>query len=468
LAFKAILDSRARQPLTFFAESGALLLALAVPALPVRAQVPQRTSLSPPKLSAADGAFLEDLRHRAFLYFIEQADPQTGLVRDRARTTGTRAGGHNEDAASIAATGFGLTALCIGAEHGWISRHEARRRVLLALRFFADRAPSEHGWFYHFMNARNGKRIWKCELSSIDTALLLAGVLTAREYFSEDAEIRELADALYRRVDFQWMLNGSPLVLSMGWYPESGFISLRWNYYRELMILYLLAIASPTHPIPAASWFAWTRPRISYGKYHYVSGDRPLYIHQYSQAWMDLRRRRQARPPHLDWYENSILATLANRAYCIRLASRFPGYSENVWGITSSDSSHGYIAWGGPPPDPQVDGTVVPCAAAGSLMFTPRLSITALRTMIRLYGGRIYGSYGFADAFNPETGWVDQDVIGIDVGITLLSAENLATGDVWKWFMRNPRIPEALDRVGLKLAPAAPPERAPARAAPQP
>ncbi len=467
LSFKLMPASRASLPSILLAETGALVLALATPVVPARAQASTRTGASAvAPLSPGDQAFLEDLRHHAFLYFTEQADPETGLVRDRARTTGAREIAHDPNAASIAATGFGLTALCIGAEHGWISRDEARRRVVTTLRFFAERAPSEHGWFYHFMDARTGKRIWKCELSSIDTALLLAGMLTARQFFAGDREITNLADSIYRHVDFQWMLNGDPYLLSMGWYPESGFMSLRWNYYRELMILYLLAIASPTHPIPAESWYAWSRPWVTYGKYHYISGDRPLFIHQYSQAWMDLRGRRELRPPHINWFENSILATLANRGYCIRLSAKFPGYSKDVWGITSSDSVNGYVGWGGPPPDPQVDGTVVPCAAGGSLMFTPHLSLAALEKIKELYGGRIYGRYGFADAFNPSTGWVDPDVIGIDVGITLLSAENLVTGYVWKWFMQNARIPETVDRVGLKREPASKPEQTSPRDSP--
>jgi hypothetical protein len=448
----ARMTSHARRALTRLVGACVLALALIFPALPARAQAAdeiERIAAAP--LTAEDRAFLEELRHRAFLYFVEQADSATGLVRDRARAAGGVETSGDRNAASIAATGFGLTALAIGAEHGWISRREARRRVLTTLRFFAGRAPSKHGWFYHFMDARTGRRQWQCELSSIDTALLLADVLTAGEYFSEDRQIRSLAGAIYRRVDFPWMLNGDRDLLDMGWSPEKGFIPGRWDHHCELMILYLLAIASPTHPIPAESWYAWSRPWITYGKYHYVSGDRPLFIHQYAQAWIDFRGRRESKPPHIDWFHNSVIATLANRAYCLRLASRFPGYSQNVWGITASDSAKGYVAWGGPPDDPQVDGTAVPCAPAGSLMFTPRESLAALEKMRQLFGSRIYGHYGFTDAFNPSTGWVDPDVIGIDLGITLLSAENLMTGNVWKWFMQNAGIRQALDRVCPKL-----------------
>ncbi len=444
-----------RSVLPLLMQLAGLMITLAFVPAAARAQAVTHDDFARPALSAEDQAFLEDLQHRAFLYFSEQTDPITGLVHDRARTSGELEFENGVSVASIAATGFGLTALCIGAEHGWISREEARKRVFLTLRFFAEIAHSEHGWFYHFMDSHTGQRVRRCEISSIDTALLLAGMLTARQYFSEDPDIVALADTIYRRADFSWMLAGSGYLLAQGWYPEGHFIDFRWNRYREMTILYLLGIASPTHPIPAESWYAWKRPWIAYHHFHYVSGDRPLYIHQYSHAWVDYRGRRESKPPHIDWFQNSVAATLADREYCIRLSRKFQGYSPDVWGITSSDSPSGYVAWGGPPPDAGVDGTVVPSAPAGSLMFTPRQSMDALEKMKQLYGNRIYGRYGFADAFNPSTNWVDRDVIGIDLGITLLSAENLATGDVWKWFMQNAGIGETLDRVGLKLQPGA-------------
>jgi hypothetical protein len=428
-------------------------LALFLVVLSVATALPQTgsagASTAGAPLNRPDRAFLDDLRWRAFRFFLEQSDPNTGLVRDRARTDGVVQSAHDRDVASIAATGFGLTALCIGAEHNWIPHAEARQRVLTALRFFAERAPSEHGWFYHFMAVATGERKWKCELSSIDTALLVAGILTARQYFVNDREVVALADAIFKRVDFRWMLNGNGSLLAMGWYPEKGFIPQRWDHYCEHNILYLLAIASPALAIPAESWYAWHRPPITYEKYQYIYGDRPLFVHQFAHAWIDFRNRQESKPPHIDWFRNSVTATLAQRDYCLHLGKKFPGYSQDVWGITASDSVRGYVAWGGPPDDPRVDGTVVPCAPAGSLMFTPRESLAALRKMKQVYGNRVYGHYGFADAFNPNTGWVDPDVIGIDVGITLLSAENLVTGNVWNWFMGNASIRAAMDRVGL-------------------
>ena len=402
------------------------------------------------KLSAEDDAFLEDLSRRSFLYFKEQAHPATGLVRDRARTDGTPhpPGHHSHNVASSAATGFGLTAYCIAAERGWITESEARGRVRTTRRYYARRAEQFHGWFYHWTDAATGERRWKSEVSSIDTALLLAGVLTARQKFRDDAEIVRLATEIYERVDFRWMLDGHPTLLSHGWRPETGFLKNRWDTYSEHLVLDLLAVGSPTRPVTPRMWLAWQRERITYAGYRYITGG-PLFVHQYSHAWVDFRGRRETWYPFTDYFDNSVAATRAHRAFCLALAPEFPGYTANVWGVTASDSIRGYVAWGGPPRHPDIDGTVVPCAAAGSLMFTPDISLPALREMRDKFGDRVYGRYGFADAFNPNTGWVNPDVIGIDVGITLLAAENLRTGNVWRWFMANPEIERAMRAVGL-------------------
>jgi hypothetical protein len=427
-------------------------LAVALLVLPAEHSVARppadERSHSGASLSAADSAFLEDLCHRAFLYFLKHSNRETGLVLDRARANGSPYDDDHRRVASIAATGFGLTAWCIAAQRGWVSRSEARSRVRAALRFFAERAVNEHGWFYHWMDAATGERMWNSEISSIDTALLMAGVLTARQCFKSDHEIVRLASAIYHRIDFKWMLNGDPLLLSHGWKPDSGFLVSRWDRYCELTILYLMAIGSPTHPIPPQAWYAWKRELTTYRGLSYVNGG-PLFIHQYSQAWVDYRGLKEGRAPHLDYFANSLKASLAHRRFCIDLGSDFPGYSADVWGISASDSVKGYVAWGGPPRDPNIDGTVVPCAAAGSLMFTPEFSLSALRTMQRKFGDRVYGRYGFVDAFNPNTGWVDTDVIGIDLGITLLSAENLRSQGVWRWFMLNPEIRQSLKLAGF-------------------
>ncbi|MDQ2921876.1 MAG: hypothetical protein M3R52_09750, partial [Acidobacteriota bacterium] len=391
-----------------------------------------------------------DLERRSFQYFWDEADPQTGLVPDRARMDGSALDESHRNVASIAATGFGLTALCIAADRGWIDRAQARERTRNTLRFFANRAVHERGWFYHWMDAKTGERRWKSEVSSIDTTLLLAGILTARQYYRDDLEIVRLATRIYERVDFRWMLNGHPLLLSHGWKPETGFLKPRWDTYSEDTILYLLAIGSPAHSISPASWYALWRDRYRYeGFAYFTTIGVPLFMHQYAHAWIDYRNRRETKGDRIDYFENSINATLAHRKFCMNLSHDFLGFGPNVWGITASDSAKGYLAWGGPPRDPAIDGTVVPSAAGGSLMFTPEVSVAALRTMHDRYGDKIYSKYGFVDAFNPNTGWVDSDVIGINAGIILLSAENLRTGNVWRWFMRNPEVPRAMQRIGL-------------------
>ena len=412
----------------------------------------------PPKtLSEADNDLLDDLSRRSFRYFLEQTNPVTGLTLDRAPATGglDRKPTY-EGVASIAATGFGLTAFCIAAEHRWIRHEVARERVLAALEYFANKAPQKNGWFYHFLDAATGERRWHSEVSSIDTALLLAGMLTARQYFHDDPEIVRLATEIYERVDFPWMMDGNQSYFSHGWTPEKGFLPFRWDTYSELIILYVLGIGSPTHPISADDWDNWKLPVVEVGGYTYVGGG-PLFIHQYSQAWVDLRDRGSPgnslvdlMEPHVNYFANSVAATRAEQeVFAKQLSRAFPKYSANIWGVTASDSKKGYTDWGTNLADSRIDGTVVPSAAAGSLMFAPDICIPALRSMLLQYGKKIYGRYGFADAFNPATGWVSPDVIGIDVGISLLSAENLRTGRVWQWFMANPEAERALDLAGL-------------------
>jgi hypothetical protein len=430
----------------------ALLLLLLTCLSPSSSLVTAQTNSTSAKssLSPQDDTFLEDLERRSFHYFWEQADPQTGLVPDRARMDGSPLPESHRNVASIAATGFGLTALCVAAEKRWIEADRARERVRNTLHFFANQAIHERGWFYHWMDAKTGERRWNSEVSSIDTALLLAGVLTVRQYYRNDGEIEPLATKIYNRVDFRWMLNGDPLLLSHGWKPETGFLKPRWDTYSEDTILYLLAIGSPFRSISSKSWYTLWRDRYRYDDFAYFTTiGVPLFMHQYAHAWVDYRNRRETRGDRIDYFENSISATLAHRKFCIDLSYDFPGFGPNVWGITASDSAKGYLAWSGPPRDPAIDGTVVPSAAGGSLMFTPELSVAALRTMKDKYGQKIYGKYGFIDAFNPNTGWIDSDMIGINAGIILLSAENARTGNVWRWFMQNREIPRAMNRVGL-------------------
>jgi len=234
----------------------------------------------------------------------------------------------------------------------------------------------------------------------------------------------------------------------MGWHPETGFLKARWEHYCELMMIYLLAIGSPTHPVSPDTWTAWSRPIIKFENLEYISGNDPIFTHQYSQAWYDFRKKRDA---YTDYYENSIKATKAHKLFCLRLHDRFSDYSEQLWGITSSDSAVGYQAWGGPPALGKIDGSVVPCATGGSLVFLYDDCIEVLRNIRGSYGKQgAWGRYGLIDVFNPLTGWYNPDVIGIDVGITMLMAENKRTGFVWDTFMRNSEAQTAMKTVGLQ------------------
>lgn len=392
-------------------------------------------------LDTRDVALLDDLERAGVLFFWENGHPATGLVKDRTRTDGP----DDRRVASIAATGFGLTALCIADERGYLASGAVRERVRTTLRHLWAGLPNEHGFYFHFVDWATGERVWKCELSSIDTGLLLCGVISAGEHFVDD-EIRDLARRIFERVDWQWMLNGGP-TLSHGWRPETGFLTSRWDHYCELMLIYLLAIGSPTHPIPPAAWEAWARPWYSHFGVEYLGSPAPLFVHQFAHAWFDFRGRRDA---HADYFENSVRATRAHLAFCLSLANRFPDYSLDLWGITASDGPRGYTVWGGPPEQGDLDGTVVPCAPAGSLPFLPDECLRALRAARERFGGKIWKRYGFADAFHPATGWVADDVIGIDVGISVLMAENLRTGLVWRNFARSPVVQRGLDLAGLR------------------
>jgi len=406
------------------------------------------------QLTKEDEAFLDDLERRAFLFLWEHSGKKNGLTLDRARTNGDapKPDENHYNVGSIASTGFALTGLCIAADRNWVKADEAKQRARVTLEFFANRAFTKDGWFYHWIDLETEERRWKSEISTIDTALLLGGVLSVRQCFADDKEIVRLATKIYNRVDFPAMLNGDKYFLSHGWHNETGYIKNRWNDYSEQMILYILGIGSPTKPLPWESWYALKRDWQEYGGYKYMAAVPPLFIHQFSHAWVDFRGKRERyKDFNVDYFENSVKATRAQRQFFIDILSKdFPKYGENIWGLTASDFAGGYTAWGAPPRDPQTDGTVVPCAPAGSLMFTPDISLAALKEMKAKYGDKIYGRYGFTDAFNPHNGWINKDVIGIDVGITLLSAENLRSGNVWKWFMKNKEIPKALKKIKLK------------------
>jgi hypothetical protein len=397
---------------------------------------PTQSSLSP-----ADDQFLDELEKTNFRFFWEQASPQTGLIRDRCSVRTNS----NTVAASIAATGFGLTALCIGANRGFVSLSEARDRVLVTLRFLWKKMPTHRGFFYHFADMNTGERIWDSEVSSVDTSILLCGILTCRQYFEGHSEISLLAYEIFNRVDWSWLSEDTSL-LPHGWTPELGFLPYRWDYYSEMMMIYLLGMGSLTHPLPPSAWNAWKRTKFEYDGIPYIGSFAPLFVHQYSQAWFDFRGKRDA---YADYFQNSIAATDAHRRFCLALAKQFPDYSDDLWGISASDSQKGYVIWGGPPTMGPIDGTVVPSASAGSLPFLPQPVLRVLKN-IKDHHGQAWSPYGFVNAFNPLTNWYDPDVIGIDTGITMLMAENARGSFVWDTFMKNPEAKRGMDRAGFK------------------
>jgi hypothetical protein len=414
--------------------TGAAVLPLAVKTL--------ASALAPGKTESAlsDSALLDAIEHAAFEFFWNESNPHSGLVLDRANANG----GSARRKASIAATGFGLTALCIGAEHGYRPKKEIERRVALILEFLRDSAPAEHGFLYHFVDENTGQRVGTSEISPIDNAILLCGALTCREYF-DNKEIKGAATTLYNRVDWPWALNGGD-TFALCWRPEKGFSHLRWDAYCESMMLYLLAMGSPTAPIQAECWHAIRRPKMVYRGHQYISSPAPLFVHQFSHAWFDFRGKHD---DYANYFDNSVLACRAHREFCEELSQKFPCYSGDIWGITASDSSLGYVAWGGPPLIGPIDGTIVPAAAAGSLPFMFSDSVAVLHKLRAQYGNKIWKDYGFVDAFNPLTGWSSKDVLGIDVGISMLMAENARTQFIWNTFMRNPETGLAMERAGF-------------------
>jgi hypothetical protein len=410
--------------------------------LPIQGK-PAPLSLGDPanyRFSSAEDALLEEVERAGFRYFWEEANPYTGLVKDRSQADGPDA----RTTASIAATGFGLTALCIADHRGWEDSKKIRERVRNTLRFAGTRLSHRNGFFFHFLNMRNGDRDFQSEVSSIDTSIFLCGALACRAYF-DDAEIRDLATKIYERVDWGWLLQGEK-TLSMGWTPERGFLKPRWDSYSELMMIYLLGLGSSTHPLPKECWDAWERPRFEFSGLHFIGSHAPLFVHQYSHAWFDFRGKRDA---YANYFENSVIATKVHRLWCLELAKQFPDYNEDLWGITASDSAHGYVAWGGPPPMGPIDGSIVPSAAGGSLPFLPAEAMRVLQTIREKYAKHAWRKYGFVDAFNPLKDWYNPDVIGIDVGITLLMAENARTDFVWEHFMKNDAVKNGMARAGF-------------------
>jgi len=415
---------------------------------------------------------LRGLQQDSFAYFIHEINPANGLVRDKSRAGSP---------SSIAAVGLGLAAYVVGVEQGFMAREEAVRRTLTVLRFFVNAphgpesdATGYKGFYYHFLDMNTGRRVWNCELSSVDTAFLLAGMLVAQAYYrhetAEEAEIGQLADELYRRADWQWMQNGKATV-SHGWTPDKGFLTYRWEGYDEALIIYLLGLGSPTHPLPKESYAAWASTykwKKTYGIEFLYAG--PLFIHQLSHAWIDFRGIQDSfmRERGIDYFENSRRATLIQQRYAISNPFEFEHYNENCWGITSSDGPwpltkqvdsilrvfFDYIARGAPyGPD---DGTLAPWAVVASLPFAPDIVLPTLENYERM-NLREAGKYGYKATFNPtfpveppqEFGWVSKYHFGLNQAPIIMMIENYRSGLLWSLMRQCPYLVAGLRRAGF-------------------
>ncbi len=463
---------------------GLFLLAILLLAGPLPGCGGSRDNTPSFSLSADETAFIQDLQEKTFLYFWETCDPRTGLAPDRYPSPSF---------ASMAATGFALTSYPIGVERGHVTRDQAARRVLATLRFLRDapqgpdpvQSTGYKGFYYHFVDMETGLRFGQVELSTVDTALLLAGALFCQSYFdaadaAEDS-IRGIAEHLFRRADWNWASPRAPLI-GHGWTPEQGHLPYDWGGYNEAMLVYLMALASPTHPVQPEAWQAWTRGY----RWEEFQGRRqiafaPLFGHQYTHLWVDLRGIRDdfCRRHDLDYFENSRRALLSQRDHALANPQGWKGYGPRLWGLTACDGPvHGtftvdgrertfqtYWARGATAGVIHDDGTVCPSAAAGSLPFAPEVVVPVLLAMRQDHGPRLYGRYGFLDALNPTFdlavpvqhgqvypghGWYDTDYLGIDQGPIVAMIENWRSGLVWEAMRGNPHVREGLLRAGFQ------------------
>lgn len=383
-------------------------------------------------LSLNDEELLETIQKRTFTYFWDAIHPKTGLMRDRATNNGL---------CSIAVVGFGLSAIPIGIERGWITKEEGYDRVLKILNLFDQGViEGKEGFYYHWVNVASGWREWDSELSSIDTTLLVAGVIFVGEYF-KDTEIEKIAEKIYKKVNWQWMLSDGEF-LSMGWTHKNGYLQATWSSFDEGLLATFLAIASPTHPIPVSTWDQIIRP---INKDHISYGQEVLFVYQYPQCWLDLRNKEDK---YANYFNNTKAAIKYNRDYVIANSANYKTYEENIWGLSASDGPRGYKAYGAAPNNH--DGTIIPNVTIAALPHTPELSIKAIRTMLEKYGPLIWGKYGFMSAFNIDKKWISKDYVGIDQGNYLLMIENYRSGLIWKYFMRNKYVQTAMKKIGFK------------------
>ena len=416
-------------------------------------------TLAVPAAAQTTEALLDTLQHTAFDFFWNEANPANGLIRDRNAPGSTFA--------SIASVGFGLSGIPIGIDHGWVSRSAGAARVHRTLLTFYNGPQGTaslgtigyKGLFYHFLNMNSATRYGTdVELSSIDSALLFAGMLDSRQYFDSPSDtteiaIRAMADSIEQRADWNFMRNLNPGIM-MGWKPSFGFLGYgQWIGYNEAMIMYLLALGTPSRAVPASAWDQWTSGYHynTYNGYSFVTCP-PLFTHQYSHCWVDFRDIADAfmRTKGHDYFENSRRATLAQRNYCIANPIGALGYSDSLWGLTAGDGPFGYTARGAPPAQND-DGTITPTAAISSIPFTPNESIGFIRYMWDHFRPTVWGPYGWKDGFNLSVGnWVATDVIGIDQGPILMMIENYRTQRPWQRMMSHPSIQRGLQRAGFQ------------------
>lgn len=431
LSFFNASDSGAKTPLTEPFYVGGMALA---PALVTQDDTGNRYQQEVEQLlDMDDAAFVDAVTRETFDYFWQEANPANGLIKDRSTP---------DSVASIAAVGFGLAAIPIGVDRGWIPYDEAYDRVLTTLETFTDGGvQGERGFFYHFVNMRTGARVWESELSSIDTALLVAGALVSAQYFA-GTEVEALANQLYENVEWDWMTNGGDFV-RMGWRPESGFLSAAWDHFDESLILYVLAIGSPAHPVAAEAWDHWRRPVNVRGEYIYLPGE-PLFVYQYPLAFLDLRNMEDA---YASYWNNAALACARNRQFTLDNADDYATYDNGVWGLSASDGPRGYRAYGAA--ETNHDGTIAPYASAACLPFTPTLALEGMRAILSEYGARAWRDYGFVSAVNEAADWYSRDHLGIDQGDILLMLTNWQDGFVWDLFMAHPSVQAALDAMGF-------------------
>ena len=418
-----------------------------------------------------DEALLDRLQRAAFGYFRQALNPANGLIADTSR---------ENSPCSIAVVGFALSAYPVAVERGWMARADAVERSLATLRFFHDsdqsgspEASGYKGFYYHFLDIHTGARVWRSELSMVDTALLIAGALTAGRYFTantaDEIQLRELVDVLYRRIDWHWAQDGEATI-RQGWKPECGFLRYGWDGYNEAIVLYVLALASPTHPIEGDRYEAWTATyqwENLYGYEFLYAG--PLFVHQFSHAWIDFRgiQDRFMREKRCDYFENSRRATEVQREYTRRNPRRFAGYDENCWGLTACDGPSnqltelanerrrlfGYAARGVPyGPD---DGTLGGWAALASLPFAPEIALCAVRNMLHRYP-EMLSADRYTSSFNPTLAsadrgaWVSAGHFGLDQGIVVMMIENHRTQLIWRLMRDCPYVGIGLRRAGFR------------------